>query len=282
MPTGRAGIRSRRDLANPRPIDKRGPGTRPWVVWHVAGCRGPVSATAKMRSGAFPWPEPFNAFGRRLGRHGGRGGKIGRASSKICAGRRAGETGGKAHRRQRRTARAAIAVGRSGASRVLKRACNRTRVWRERNCAVPIAGTMLAEMQRVRSVVAKILLLAAAAVQPLAFALSLTLAVGHAATDASALGPLVICTAHGAAVSSQSSDEQKPAPPPGQKPPDCTYCTVVCQGASLKALPASGVPVWHLPQRRLDLVDDRTEDPGVTPRLLRLVTSPPRAPPSLA
>jgi hypothetical protein len=140
---------------------------------------------------------------------------------------------------------------------------------------------MLAAMQRVRSAVTKVLVLAAAAIQPLAFALSLALAVGQAATDASALGPLVICTAHGAVVSSEAPDDQKPSPP-GQKPPDCTYCTLACQGASLKALLASGVPVGHLPRGRLDLIDERIEAAGVTPPLLRLVTSPPRAPPPLA
>jgi hypothetical protein len=141
---------------------------------------------------------------------------------------------------------------------------------------------MLAEMHRVRSVVANILLLAAAAIQPVALALSLSLTVGQAATDASALGPPVICTAHGAVVLSGASDDQNPASPPGQKPPDCPYCTLACQGPSFKALPASGVPVWHLPRSRLDLIDAPIEEPCATPRLLRLVTSPPRAPPSLA
>ena len=73
-------------------------------------------------------------------------------------------------------------------------------VWRTGHCAVPIAGRMLAEMPRVRSVFAKILLLAAAAIQPLGFALSLAPAVGQTASDASALGPVVICSAHGAVV----------------------------------------------------------------------------------
>jgi Protein of unknown function (DUF2946) len=140
---------------------------------------------------------------------------------------------------------------------------------------------MLAEMQRVRSVFAKILLLAAAAIQPLAFALGLALAVAQTATDASALGPVVICSAHGAVVLPDASDDQHQAPP-GHKTPDCPYCTLACQGASLKALLASPAPAWLLPWGRLERIDDRTEDPWVTPRLLRLVTSPPRAPPSLA
>jgi hypothetical protein len=94
-------------------------------------------------------------------------------------------------------------------------------------------------MQRVRSVFGKILLLAAAAIQPLAVALSLALAVGQTATEASAMGPVVICSAHGAVVLPDASDDQKSALPPGQKARDCPYCTLACQGASLKALAAS-------------------------------------------
>jgi len=151
-----------------------------------------------------------------------------------------------------------------------------------RHCAAPIAGRMLGKMQRVRSVFAKILLLAAAAIQPLAFALGLALAVGQTATDVSASGSVVICTAHGAVVLADAPDDQHSSLPPGRKTPDCPYCTLACQGASLKTLLASQAPTWFLPWGRLDRFDDPTEDPRATPALLRLVTSPPRAPPSLA
>ena len=136
-------------------------------------------------------------------------------------------------------------------------------------------------MAKVRNLIARVLLLAAAlmmAVQPIAAALSLS---SQAANGASEWGSIVICTAHGAVTLPDEADARSPAVPPGQNAPDCPYCALGCNGGPAQLVLPLGTPELFPPWNIVELVSDPIQYDA--PRqLLRLLTSPPRAPPSLA
>jgi hypothetical protein len=140
---------------------------------------------------------------------------------------------------------------------------------------------MVLAMRKGRSFVARVLLLAAAlvmAVQPFALALSLRL---EAAESASDWGAIVICTAHGAVTLPDGADARSPAVPPGQKAPDCPYCALGCNGGPAQFVLAAGTPELFPPWNIVELISDPIQYDA--PRqLLRILTSPPRAPPSHA
>jgi hypothetical protein len=133
-----------------------------------------------------------------------------------------------------------------------------------------------------RSCVARLLLLAAAflmAAQPYAIALSRTLRAAEGSTDGA---PLVICTAHGAVTLPDAADGMGPPAPLGPKAPDCPYCALGCGHCGpTNLLWATGT---QDPSPRWTLVVITPAPMGVEApqEPLRLLTSPPRAPPSLA
>jgi hypothetical protein len=156
-----------------------------------------------------------------------------------------------------------------------------TPVWLKRNCVTPIARPMVLAMRKRRSFVARVLLLAAAlvmAVQPFALALSLRL---QAAESASDWGPIVICTAHGTVTLPDGAGVRSPAAPSGQKAPECPYCALGCNGGPAKFVLAAGTPELFPPWNFVEVISDPIQFDA--PRqLLRLLTSPARAPPSHA
>ena len=132
-------------------------------------------------------------------------------------------------------------------------------------------------MRKCRRPVVRAILLAAAflmAVQPLALALGLT---QQAAKSASDWGPIVICTAHGPVTLSDGD----PVSPPAQKAPSCPYCALGCNGGLAKLVLAVSTPEIRTPFGVVAFIGDPilVEAPR---QLLRLLTSPPRAPPSYA
>ena len=155
-------------------------------------------------------------------------------------------------------------------------------VWLNSNCAIPNARPMILGMRKGWSFVARALLLAAAflmAAQPVVFALSLTL---QAAEDASGWGPIVICTAHGVVTLSEEADGGGSTPPPGQKAPNCPYCALGCNGGLAEALMEGSTPELCLPWGIVEVIEGRIEFDDAPRQLLRLLTYPPRAPPSVA
>lgn len=114
----------------------------------------------------------------------------------------------------------------------------------------------------------------------------------RSAIDADALGPMVICTAHGAALLPDASAGGGEAPahdpaslpePAQKKVPDCPYCALGSGGgcggevAKIAVALAASQQAPALAKAR-DAAGPR--DAALRPRpLLRLVTSPPRAPP---
>ena len=133
-------------------------------------------------------------------------------------------------------------------------------------------------MRKGWSLIARVLLLTAAflmAVQPIALAYSLTLQSAKVASD---WDPIVICTAHGAVT---LPDEGGPPLPPGQKSSDCPYCALGCNEGLAKVLLPRSAAELRPPLRFAAALRDPVQFDA--PRqLLRLLTSPPRAPPSHA
>src|SRR5262249_9219671 len=118
--------------------------------------------------------------------------------------------------------------------------------------------------------------------QPLVSALAHLL---RPAVDAAALEGLVICTAHGAALlpdagSGDPSSQPDQAPVPA-KAPDCAFCALCCDGAA-KVLPARVAVVHVRPMPLANAGGGQGAVAHVPRRSLRLVTSPPRAPPRAA
>jgi hypothetical protein len=145
------------------------------------------------------------------------------------------------------------------------------------NCAMANARLMLAGMSRGRRFVARVLLLAAVlmAAQPLVLGLSLALATSANATD---WGPIVICTGHGPVTLSQGGDGGAPLPR-GQGVPDCPYCALGCNFGLTKVLPAASALQISLAWGVASSVPAPIAVIDVPRRILRLLTSPPRAPP---
>jgi hypothetical protein len=136
---------------------------------------------------------------------------------------------------------------------------------------------MVLAMFRRRSSVARVLLLAAAllmAVQP--FVLALTLQAAEVPSD---WGTVVICTEHGAVTLPDGADRGDPAAPPAQKAPECPYCALGCNWGLAKLVLTASAASPPLPLGFVEVVIDPffVDAPR---KLLRLLTSPPRAPPS--
>jgi Protein of unknown function (DUF2946) len=129
-----------------------------------------------------------------------------------------------------------------------------------------------------RRFLARLVLLSVAflmAVQPIALAYSQTQQQAKVATD---WDPIVICTAHGAVT---LTDDGGLPRPPSQKAPDCPYCTLGCNAGLAKVLLPRSAAEPRPPLRFTVAI----RDPVLfdAPRqLMRLLTSPARAPPSQA
>jgi hypothetical protein len=93
---------------------------------------------------------------------------------------------------------------------------------------------------------------------------------------------IVICTGHGAVTLPDGGDGGVPAPPPpGQKTPDCPYCALGCNAGLAKLVLAANTPCPSPTLRFVEVTID-LNFVDAPRKLLRLLTSPPRAPPSLA
>jgi hypothetical protein len=138
-------------------------------------------------------------------------------------------------------------------------------------------------MRKCRRIAMTALLVAAVlmAAQPWLSALAHVL---RQASDAAALGELIICTAHGATLLPNAAGGDPGLQPDGDSPakaPDCPFCALGCNGA-VKVLPAATTPQQWPPVPSASAGDGQDVDFLVTLTTLRLVTAPPRAPPHAA
>ena len=135
---------------------------------------------------------------------------------------------------------------------------------------------MFPPMRRGRRLVVAVVLLAALlmAAQPLIVALSQSL---RAIADAAELSSVVICTDHGAVTLSDEAGDGKG--PPARKPPDCPLCVLGCGAANPKVLLVGATSEPLLTPNAVEVIAPAFDFHQASQPLLRLVTSPPRAPP---
>jgi hypothetical protein len=112
--------------------------------------------------------------------------------------------------------------------------------------------------------------------QPVFFAVNVALGVDRASAATTDWGTVVICTSHGAIA---VPDEQgSPPAPTRQQNPDCPYCALSCAGLS-KLFVAKSTVEYCSPERLIEVIVEPIEPDDVPRQRLRLLTSPPRAPP---